>query len=144
MATLNPRIVAKLKQIPVTAVDAAAEAMEEGAKEIVAQMKAAAPVDQGDLRDGIGWTWGDVPKGSFTIAEVRSGQGKGDQYATLRIKIYAGANGTFWARFQEFGTVDNPGGQPFFFLTWKKNRARFRAEIRKRVLAAIKKEFNNG
>lgn len=141
MATLNPRIVNKLKQIPAVAVDAAAQAMEDMAQEIVDQMKAIAPVDKGDLRDGIGWTWGEVPKGSFTIAEVRSGNNRGDQYATLKINIYAGGNDTFWARFQEFGTVDNLGGQPFFFPTWKKNKTKFRARIRKAVKAAIKQEF---
>ena len=52
------RIVAKLKRIPDVAVDAARIAMEEGAQEIVHAMKAAAPVDSGDLRNCIVWTWG--------------------------------------------------------------------------------------
>lgn len=56
MAQLNPRIVAKLKQIPAVAVDAARLAMEEGAQEIVDAMKAAVHVKSGDLRDSIGWT----------------------------------------------------------------------------------------
>lgn len=65
--------------------------MEEGAAEIVAEMKRLAPVQSGALRDSIGWTWGDVPAGSFTIADVRSGKNAGEQYATLRIRIYAGS-----------------------------------------------------
>ena len=91
MAQLSPRIVAKIKQIPDVAVDAARQAMEEVAQEIVEAMRAAAPKGKtGRLRDSIGWTWGEVPAGSLMIDEIRSGKNKGDQYATLRIKIYAG------------------------------------------------------
>lgn len=145
MAELSPRIVAKLKQIPDVAVEAARLAMEEGAQEIVDAMKAAAPVLKspdkrrrvGALRDSIGWTWGDAPAGTFVIASVRSGRNRGDQYATLRITIYAGSKDAFYARFQEFGTKDMPA-HPFFFPTWKAARAEFRNRIRQRVRAAIR------
>ena len=143
MAQLSPRIVAKIKQIPDVAVDAARLAMEEGAQEIVDAMKKAAPVQTGDLRDSIGWTWGEVPAGSFMIDEIRSGKNKGDQYATLRIKIYAGNREAFYARFQEFGTRSQPA-QPFFFSTWKRERAKFRRKIRARVRTAIKETWANG
>ena len=142
MAQLNPRIVAKLKQIPDVAVDAARQAMEEVAQEIVEAMRAAAPKGKtGRLRDSIGWTWGEVPAGSFVIDEIRSGKNKGDQYATLRIKIYAGNREAFYARFQEFGTRSQPA-QPFFFSTWKAKRAEFRRRIRERVRKRIKEAFN--
>ena len=141
MAQLSPRIVAKLKQIPDVAVDAARQAMEEGAQEIVNAMKKAAPIQTGDLRDSIGWTWGEVPAGSFMIDEIRSGKNKGDQYATLRIKIYAGNREAFYARFQEFGTRSQPA-QSFFFPTWKAKRAKFRRRIRERVRKRIKEAFN--
>ena len=141
MAQLSPRIVAKLKQIPDVAVDAARLAMEEGAQEIVDAMKKAAPVDSGDLRDSIGWTWGEVPAGSFVVDEIRSGTNKGDQYATLRIKIYAGNREAFYARFQEFGTRSQPA-QPFFFSTWKRERAKFRRKIRAAIRKRIKEAFN--
>lgn len=143
MAQLNPRIVAKLNQIPAVAVDAARLAMEEGAQEIVDAMKAAVHVWSGDLRDSIGWTWGDLPPGSFMIDEIRSGKNKGDQYATLRIKIYAGSRDAFYARFEEFGTKRNPA-HPFFFPTWKAMKAAFRKKIRDRVRAAIREAFKNG
>ncbi|AGT09318.1 HK97-gp10 family putative phage morphogenesis protein [Paracoccus aminophilus] len=144
MARLNPRIVAKLKNIPAVAVEAAQKAMEEGAAEIVAAMKAAAPHDQGDLRDSIGWTWGEVPAGTFMIDEIRSGKNKGDQYATLRIKIYAGNADAFYARFHEFGTSTGVPAQPFFFPVWKARKAEFRKRIRKEVRAAIKEAWRNG
>lgn len=143
MAQLNPRIAAKLKRIPDVAVEAAARAMEDGAEEIVQTMKAAAPVDSGDLRDSIGWTWGDVPEGSFVIDEIRSGRNRGDQFATLRIKIYAGNREAFYARFHEFGTV-NMTANPFFFPSWKTKRAEYRKKIRAAVRAAIKEAWKNG
>lgn len=117
--------------------------MEEGAQEIVDAMKAMAPVDKGDLRDSINWTWGSVPAGSFVVDEIRSGKNAGDQYATLRIKIYAGSRDAFYARFQEFGTRSQPA-QPFFFPTWKRERSKFRRKIRAAIRKRIKEAFNNG
>ena len=117
--------------------------MEEGAAEIVAEMKRLAPVESGKLRDSINWTWGDVPAGSFTIADIRSGKNSGEQYATLRIKIYAGSREAYYARWQEFGTKNHPA-QPFFFVAWKAQRAKFRKRIRDAVKTAIKEAYANG
>lgn len=117
--------------------------MEEGAAEIVAEMKRLAPVESGKLRDSINWTWGDVPAGSFTIADIRSGKNAGEQYATLRIKIYAGSREAYYARWQEFGTKNHPA-QPFFFVSWKAQRAKFRKRIRDAVKTAIKEAYANG
>ena len=141
MAELSPRLRARLAKIPDIAREAAAAAMEEGAQEIVDAMKAAAPVQSGDLRDSIGWTWGEVPAGSFMIDEIRSGRNRGEQYATLRIKIYAGNRDAFYARFQEFGTRSQPA-QPFFYVTWSKERAKFRRKIRAAIRKRIKEAFN--
>ena len=145
MAELSPRLRARLAKIPDIAREAAASAMEECAAEIVAEMKMLAPVDSGDLRDSIGWTWGDIPAGSFMIDEIRSGKNAGQQYATLRIKIYAGAGEGFYARFHEFGTKDGKTpARPFFYPTWKAKRAEFRRKIRARVRTAIKETWANG
>lgn len=144
MAQLSPRITAKLKRIPAVAVDAARDAMEDGAQMVVDHMRQLAPKGRtGDLVRSIGWTWGDLPPGTFMIDEIRSGGNKGDQYATLRIKIYAGSKEAFYARFHEFGTQDMPA-HPFFYPGWKAKRAEFRKMIRDRVRAAIRKEFGNG
>lgn len=166
MAQLNPRIVAKLKQIPEVAVDAARFAMEEGAQEIVEEMRRLVSVQSGELRDSIGWTWGDLPPGTFMIDEIRSGKNKGEQYATLRIKIYAGSEDAFYARFIEFGTQahslaqnasvlrghrqdqggSHPGtsAQPFFFPAWKAKKPEFRKLIKNRVRTAIREAWRNG
>lgn len=143
MAQLSPRLQARLAKVPDIARAAAAYAMEEGAAELVAEMKRLAPVQSGALRDSIGWTWGDVPAGSFTIADVRSGKNAGEQYATLRIRIYAGSREAFYARWQEFGTKDQPA-QPFFFVAWKAHRTKFRKRIRDAVRTAIKEAYANG
>lgn len=143
MAELNPRVAAKLRRIPAVAVEAARKAMEEGATEIVGMMRAAAPEASGDLRRSIGWTWGELPPGTFMIDEIRSGQNEGEQYATLRIKIYAGSKDAFYGRFHEFGTVNMPA-RPFFYPVWRAKRAEFRNLIRTRVRAAIREAFRNG
>lgn len=143
MAQLSPRLQARLAKVPDIARAAAAKAMEEGAAEIVAEMKRLAPVESGKLRDSINWTWGDVPAGSFTIADIRSGKNAGEQYATLRIKIYAGSREAYYARWQEFGTKNHPA-QPFFFVAWKAQRAKFRKRIRDAVKTAIKEAYANG
>ena len=142
MAELSPRLRARLAKIPDTAREAAAAAMEEGAQEIVDAMKMAAPVQSGDLRDSIGWTWGEVPAGSFMIDEIRSGKNAGQQYATLRIKIYAGNREAFYARFIEFGTKTGVRAQPFFYVTWAKEKAKFRARVRAAIRKRIKEAFN--
>ena len=144
MAELSPRLRARLAKIPDIAREAAASAMEECAAEIVAEMKTLAPVDSGDLRDSIGWTWGDIPAGSFMIDEIRSGKNAGQQYATLRIKIYAGSREAFYARFIEFGTRTGVRAQPFFFAAYKKwgGKAKFRARVRAAIRKRIKEAFN--
>ena len=146
MAELSPRLRARLAKIPDIAREAAASAMEECAAEIVAEMKMLVPVDSGDLRDSIGWTWGDIPAGSFMIDEIRSGKNAGQQYATLRIKIYAGSREAFYARFIEFGTKTGVRAQPFFFAAYKKwgGKSKFRARIRAAIRKRIKEAFNNG
>ncbi|WP_041527358.1 HK97-gp10 family putative phage morphogenesis protein [Paracoccus aminophilus] len=148
MAHLNPRIVAKLKQIPAVAVDAAKMAMEEGAEEICEYMRNLIRSNfkpgNGDLLKSVGWTWGDVPPGSFMIDDIRNGKNKGDQYATLRIKIYAGSKTAFYARFHEFGTKSGLPARPFFFPAWKAKKADFKKKIRARVKTAIKEAWRNG
>lgn len=107
-------------------------AMEEIAEEIVAQMYQVAPHVTGDLAGSIGWTWGDAPKGSFTLGTV----GK-NEYATMRITIYAGGGDAFYARYQEFGTVKMPAN-PFFFPVWRAKRKSVKNRITRAMNKAIK------
>lgn len=146
MVQLSPRLQASLAKVPDIAREAAAAEMEKCAQDIVDAMKAAVAVKSGALRASIGWTWGEVPAGSFVIADIRSGKNKGDQYATLRIKIYAGSRNAFYARFVEFGTKTGSPAQPFFFAAYKQfgGKTEFRRRVRNAVKARIKQEFRNG
>lgn len=139
---------AKLKRIPDVSVEAAREAMEEGAEEVCEYIRnlvrSTFTQRSGDMVRSIGWTWGELPPGTFMIDEIRSGKNKGDQYATLRIRIYAGAGDGFYFRFHEFGTKGGLPARPTFYPAWKAKRAEFRKLIRDRVRAAIREEWRRG
>lgn len=132
------------KVIPARVRQAARSAMEQGAEEIVAMMRRLVPVDQGDLRDSIGWTWGEAPAGAMIIGTVGS-----RDYKTMRITIFAGNKKTIVtnergiefqnARLQEFGTQAMEAN-PFFFVAWRTMKKRVRSRISRNVRAAIKAE----
>lgn len=143
----DSRLKKKLRAVPQKIVDAVKAQMEVHAAQMVAEMRMLAPVLQtpdkrrtpGALRDSIGWTWGDAPKGSLQIATVR-----GRAVTGIYITIYAGTRdkklGTsdaFYARWQEFGTKNMPAN-PFFFVVWRANRRRVRSSISRTVRKALK------
>ncbi|MBB4402539.1 MULTISPECIES: HK97-gp10 family putative phage morphogenesis protein [Rhizobium/Agrobacterium group] len=141
------RLNRKLAKLPAVAKQMIRQAMEAKANEIVSMMKNLVPVDDGTLRDSIGWTWGKAPKGSLTIASV---QAAGDSDMTLT--IYAGNREAFYARWVEFGTARHENGglfagsihpgttaQPFFFVSWRANKRRTVRAIRKASRDSAKK-----
>lgn len=141
------RLKRKLAKLPAVAKQMIRQAMEAKANEIVAMMKNLVPVDDGTLRDSIGWTWGKAPKGSLTLASV---QATGDSDMTLT--IYAGNKEAFYARWVEFGTARHKNGglfagsihpgttaQPFFFVSWRANKRRTVRAVRKATRDAAKK-----
>ncbi|YBV97106.1 HK97 gp10 family phage protein [Phyllobacteriaceae bacterium JZ32] len=128
---------------------AAKQAMEQGATEIVDMMKSLVPVDSGELRDSIGWTWGDAPKYSQRVGAVKSSADD------LIITIYAGNSKVRYAHLVEFGTAphinggmfkgtQNPGtkAQPFFFVSYRTNRKRAKSRITRAVRKAAREVFN--
>lgn len=133
------RLERKLKRtIPAKAIEFTRKAMEQSADEIVAMMKRLVPVDSGALRNSIGWTWGDAPKGAMVIAKSR---GRSDG---LRITIYAGtrdkalgAGDAYYARFVEFGTQAMKA-QPYFFVSWRALRRRAKSRIGRQMRKGIK------
>jgi HK97 gp10 family phage protein len=138
---LNKKVAAIPKRVEVKA----RAAMEAGADELVDMMKRFVPVDDGDLRDSIGWTWGAAPKGSVVLAE------SGADSRGLKITVYVGNEKAYYARWVEFGTAphvnggkfpgtQNPGSraQPFFFPSWRALRKRIRARIRRETAKAFK------
>ncbi len=112
-----------------------ARAMEQSAEEIVRLAKSLVPVDQGDLRDSIGWNWHGLPQGSVELGQVRT-EGKGA--GNLSIVIYAGDDKAFYARWVEHGTSQR-AAQPFF---WPAYRA-LRKRVRSRTSRAVNKAARN-
>lgn len=108
-------------------------ALEALAKEIVADMRRLAPKDEGDLAASIDWTWGDAPAGSLSIGSV-----DGRAYGALSLTIYAGGEKEFYARFQEFGTVNMPAN-PFFFPIWRAWKPEVKRRINRAITRALKK-----
>lgn len=132
----------RFRALPDKVKAAARKALEQNANEIVTQMKRIVPVDSGALRDSIGWTWGDAPKGSMAVGTVSEGKGH-----PMQITIYAGTRdkslGTrdaFYARFQEFGTKEMPAN-PFFWPTVRAKRQRVTSRLSREVRKAARAEF---
>lgn len=119
--------------IPGKVREAAREALEDVAADIVAQMRAVAPRgESGNLVGSINWTWGDAPKGSMVVGTVR-----GSDYGTMRITIYAGGGDAFYAKFQEFGTV-KMAANPFFYPVWRARRRGAKSKITRAINKAIR------
>jgi len=142
---------AKLKKLPPAAEKAIREAMEKGANEIVAMMKSLVPVDSGELRDSIGWTWGERPRYSQALATVKSKDGK------LTLTIYAGNARVRYAHLVEFGAAphiaggmfkgaQHPGApaQPFFFVSWRALRRRTKSRITRAITKSAKEVAKGG
>lgn len=145
------RLNRKLKKLPVQAEKRIKEAMEEGANEIVVMMKSLVAVDSGDLRDSIGWTWGDRPKYSQVLATVKSKDGK------LVLTIFVGNNKVRYAHLVEFGTAAHINGgkfagtkhpgtaaQPFFFVSWRALRRRTKSRIGRAITKSAKEVAAGG
>lgn len=135
----------KLRKLPPAAEKAIRAAMEQGANEIVALMKSLVAVDSGDLRDSIGWTWGDKPKYSQALASVKSADGK------MSLTIFAGNSKVRYAHLVEFATKAHVNGgqfagtlhpgttaQPFFFVSWRALRRRTRSRITRAITKSAK------
>lgn len=140
------RLNRKLRKFPAVAEAMIKAQMEEVAAEIVAMMKRLVAVDDGTLRDSIGWTWGTAPNGSMVIATAKSANGK------LVLTIFAGSAEAYYARWVEFGTSPhknggkfkgtmNPGtnAQPFFYVSWRASRKAVRRKISRAITASAKK-----
>lgn len=155
------RIQKRLAAIPDHITAEVKAALEKSADEIVKMAKSLCPVDEGDLRDSIGWTWGDAPSGSMTIAQAIAAKG-------LTITIFAGDDEAYYARWVEFGTQGGVKGQrmaatgtskrkrksyrthsgtaaqPFFFPAYRLNKKRAEGRIKRAVTKAIKANWGSG
>lgn len=137
---------AKLKRrIPDAAVKRLRSAMEKSAQDVVELMRRLVPVDSGDLRDSIGWTWGEAPKGAMVIGKSKQG------VAGMTITLYAGGGDAFYARFVEFGTQAHAAGgafagaeipalaaSPFFFPAWRAKRRSSKTRMTRAIRQGLK------
>lgn len=139
------RLQKKLKRMPKLAEKEIRKAMEEGANEIVALAKSLVPVESGDLRDSIGWTWGTRPKYSQAIASVKTSNER------FVITIYAGNSAVRYAHLVEFGTAphinqglfagsQHPGTapKPFFFVSYRALRKRVKGRVTRAITKSAK------
>lgn len=138
-----PELRKKLEKLKTGTADKIRPAMEQGAQATVDMMKRLAPVDDGDLRDSIAWTWGTAPSGSISIAKARAGENT--------MTIYAGNDQAYHARWIEFGTAPHVQGgqfkgtrhpgtapQPFFYPSWRANKKQFNKLLRDAIRKAVK------
>lgn len=131
----------QMRVFPVLAREQIAKAMEESAQEIVNLAKSLAPVDDGDLRASIGWSWHGAPEGSIVLGAVRNeGRGSGN----LSIVIYAGNDRAFYARWVEFGTSAGHRAQPFFYPAYRSLRKRARSRVTRAIRNAARRAAAGG
>lgn len=116
----------KLRLLPDAFKAVATEILSKAADAIVASMKNLVPVDQGDLRASIGWTFGDAPKDATAFAKSRPIKAAGN----MTITIFAGNDTAFYARFVEFGVLKiGVSAQPFFYPAWRIHKKRLRSAL---------------
>lgn len=125
----------KLDAIAPSMQRAVRESMEQGAQEVVNLARSLVPERTGRLKDSIGWTWGDPPKGSLTLA--RSSRVRITGGTTSRITIYAGNETAFYVRWVEFGTAAQ-AANPFFFPAWRTLKRRIVARNNRNVNKALR------
>lgn len=124
----------KLDALVAVGRDEIKRAMETSADEIVALAKNLVPVDKGDLKDSIGWTWGKAPKGAMTLGTVQSNEVD----SGFTITIFAGNSDAYYARWVEFGT-QKMAAQQYFYPSYRALRRRSKSRVTRAVTKAIKK-----
>lgn len=147
------RLVRKLRALPEAVKREMRAAIAAGAAEVVSLAKSLVPVDDGDLRESIGWTWGEPPKGSITLGQVRGAKAAAGLIAT----IYAGDSKAYYARFVEFGTAPHINGgiypgtqhpgtsaQPFFYPAYRAVRKRIRSRVTRATNKAARRVAAGG
>lgn len=139
-----PQLKAKLEKLRNDTADDVRPAVGKAAQLVVDMMQRQVPVESGELRDSIGWTFGDKPKYSQAVTTVKAGP--------LTVTIFAGNTKVRYAHLVEFGTAPHINGglfdgskhpgakpQPFFFTSYRAMRKEARRMITKAVKEAVRK-----
>ena len=93
--------------------------LDKSAEELVTRMQALAPVDDGDLRDSIRAEDGDHE---------------------LSVRVQAGDDGAFYARWVEFGTANTPAN-PFFFVAYRLSKKRLQRRIKRAIGKSVREAW---
>lgn len=136
------------------------KALAKSAQEIVDLAKSLCPVDEGALRDSIGWTFGTAPEGARMVAQSAPIEG-------LTVTVYAGNDEAFYARWVEMGTQagifgqrvasqsrrsgrrksyrthSGTAAQPFFFPAYRLLKKRSQGRIRRAIGKAVRDNWGN-
>ncbi|MFN3746701.1 MAG: HK97-gp10 family putative phage morphogenesis protein [Hyphomicrobiaceae bacterium] len=129
-------LVDKLGRLPPAARKHIRAAIAQSAREMAALVRAAAPVDTGQLRDSVGYTFGAFEENKRSRSRISSASAEGVADPDLTAQVHAGGGAAFYARFVEFGTR-NPSrpARPFFYpalrLTRKKHMDRLKRATHK-------------
>lgn len=158
VARARARIKRKLKAVTEAAMPAVTPVMAASANKITSMQRHLVPVDEGDLRNSIDWTFGEPPPTKATGAfRPKPGTSKADGSV---VSIYAGDDEAFYARWVEFGTqpsktgdkVTNASGrkrkalrthpgtaaQPYFFPAWRAHRKAAGKAMRRAIGKAVR------
>lgn len=129
------------------------KALEKGAGNIVTTAKSFAPVADGDLRNSIGFTFGEYTADNSNVRGVSAGGGALGGDKDLSVTIHAGDEVAYYASFVELGTkahkaggyfagsgVTIPAGaaQPFFFPAYRANKKRVQSAVNRAIKKAAK------
>jgi HK97 gp10 family phage protein len=112
-------------------------ALKLSAEEMTSTAKSFAPVDSGDLRNSIGYTFGEYKPENSNVRGVTGGGGKLND-PDLTVSVHAGDAKAYYAAFVEFGTVDTPA-QKFFFPAYRLVKKRVKSRISRATSKAAKK-----
>lgn len=148
----NPRLKANIDKIvnalPKRAAVGASAALQANGEEAEAIIKGDVPVDDGTLRDSVGWKFGDPPPGTLGIRDAIAQRGRARIPEHLRISIFAGGKKAPHAHLVHNGTKsrerkDGRGTgimppQPFFWPNIRSLRKRFKSRISRAVNKALK------
>jgi HK97 gp10 family phage protein len=125
------RLRKRLEAIPVAVRQAVTPTLVKAAEELAGAMKAAAPVDSGDLRDSITVT----PPGQSTPPYSQPG---GSRVAgETEVLVTAGGEDVRYPHLVEYGTVNAPA-QPFFWPVFRLLKKREANRIKRAIGKAVR------
>ncbi|SKA31028.1 HK97-gp10 family putative phage morphogenesis protein [Consotaella salsifontis] len=158
----------KLARMPNEARKEIRKALDQGAYEIAETAASWAPVDSGDLKRSIGYTFGEYRAANANVRGVTGRSGaSGDP--DLSVTVHAGDEKAWYAALVEFGTAphfvekgaatvvgkirrkvrgggkQHPGTkpQPYFFPAYRANKKRIKASIALATKRAAQKVANS-